>query len=784
MLVPYSWLRDFAPFDLGAVELGRALDDLGMVVEHMERVGEGLDAVVVARVLETRPHPGADKVQLVDVDAGDGEALQVVCGAFNFSAGDLVPLAPVGASLPNGMDIGRRKVRGEWSNGMLCASDELGLGEDHSGIMVLSTSAAPGTPLVEALGLTPDVVYDLDITANRPDAMSMAGVARDLAAKLELPFTLPEPVVTEGPTPVGELTSIVIEAPDLCPRFTARVIQGVTIGPSPAWVQARLTLAGMRPINNVVDASNYVMLELGQPTHPYDRDRLPGHGFVVRKAGKGEVVVTLDEVERTLGDGDDCLICDAEGTPVGIGGIMGGASSEIDATTRDVVLEAAYFTPMVIARTSKRINLRTEASARFERGVDPEGIERASARFCELIGTGTPARGLLDARPVPYEPRVVRTRVARVNGLLGTELATDEIAGLIAPIGFTSTEVEPGVLDVTVPSWRPDVSIEVDVTEEVGRHYGYANIAKTVPSSPRAGHLSPYQQMRRLVREVMVGVGLDEAMNSPLVGPEDHAKAGIDGPVVEAANPMMREESVLRKSLLPGLLKNLAFNAAHRNPGAGLFEVGNVFLPPPPGQQLPDEAEHVAAAVGGADAATAVTIWRTLADALRLADPELEAATNCGMHPGRTAVARVGEHILGFVGEVDPAIAEAHAIEGRVAWIELDMAALAAARRRSDELRPVSRYPSSDIDLAFTVPDDVPAGAVERTLREAGGDLLEDIRLFDVYRGEGIEPGHRSVAYRMRFCAQDRTLTDAEVGEIRTRAIEAVESAHRAKLRG
>jgi phenylalanyl-tRNA synthetase beta chain len=485
-----------------------------------------------------------------------------------------------------------------------------------------------------------------------------------------------------------------------------------------------------------------------------------------------------------MGGGDDCLICDAEGDPVGIGGIMGGASSEIDDSTSEVVLETAFFTPMAIARTSKRINLRTEASARFERGVDSEGIERASARFCELMGSGQPARGLLDVRPVPYEPRVVRTRVERVNGLLGTSLAQDDMTGLLEPIGFTSVEVEPGVLDVTVPSWRPDVAIEVDVTEEVARHHGYANIPKTVPSSPRAGGLSPYQQMRRLVREVMVGLGLDEAMNSPLVGPEDHAKAEIDGPVVEAANPMMREESVLRKSLLPGLLKNQAFNAAHRNAGVGLFEVGNVFLPPPEGQQLPDEREHLAAAVGGADATLAVTIWRTLADALRLADPTLEAATNCGMHPGRTAQAKVGERIVGVVGEVDPAVAEAHGLDSPVAWVEFDMGALFDAPRRSDELKPVSRYPSSDIDLAFTVPDDVPAGAVERTLRDVGGALLEELRLFDVYRGEGIEPGSRSLAYRLRFCAQDRTLTDAEVGEIRSRAIEAVESAHRAHLRG
>jgi phenylalanyl-tRNA synthetase beta chain len=782
MRVPYSWLRDFAPIEHDPIELAGVLDGLGMVVEHLDRVGEGFDGVVVARVLETRPHPGADKVQLVDVDAG-GEPMQIVCGAFNFAAGDLVPLATIGAALPNGMEIARRKVRGEWSNGMLCASDELGLGDDHSGIMVLATSAAPGTPLAEALGITADVVYDLDITANRPDAMSVAGVARDVAAKLGIPFTLPTPVVAETGAPVAELTSVIVDAPDLCPRFTARVIRNIEIGPSPQWLQGRLTLAGMRPINNVVDASNYVMLELGQPTHPYDRDRLPGHGFVVRRARAGEVVTTLDDVERTM-HGDDCLICDAEGNPVGIGGIMGGASSEISDTTRDIVLEAAYFTPMVIARSAKRLNLRTEASARFERGCDPEGIDRAALRLVELIGTGELASGVLDVRSLSDERPSVRLRTERLNGLLGTELDEDRIAGYLSAIGFEPRTTAPGVLDVDVPSWRPDVRIEEDVIEEVGRHHGYANIPRTLPSSPHAGGLSPYQRDRRLVRDVMVGLGIDEAVNSPLVGPDDHAAAGVEGEVIRAANPMMREESVLRRCLLPGLLRNLGFNAAHRNPDAALFEVGNVFLSPPEGQVLPDEREYVAAALAGQDATAAVVAWRTLADALRLDRPRLVAGGAPGLHPARTAVAWAGDVKLGVVGEVDPAVVERHGLTGRVGWLELDLRRLHAAPRRSQELRPVSRYPSSDIDLAFVVPGDVPAGDVETTLVAAAGELLEDLRLFDVYRGPGIVQGSRSLAYRLRFCALDRTLTDAEVGEIRARCIAAVESAHGAQLRG
>ena len=783
MLVPYSWLRDFTPIEADPDAVAEALNDLGMVVEGMQRIGEGLDAVVVARVLATRAHPGADKVQLVDVDAGDGAQLQIVCGAFNFAPGDLVPLAPAGATLPGDFTIGRRKVRGEWSEGMLCSSRELGLGDDHAGILVLSTDAPTGTPLVSALGIERDVVYDLDITANRPDAMSVAGVARDLAAKLHLPFELPEtPVATSGPDG-STLTSVVIDSPDLCPRFTATVIDDVSISASPAWVQRRLSMAGMRPINSVVDASNYVMLELGQPTHPYDWAKLPGHGFVVRQARPGETIVTLDDVERRVGDGEDCLICDANGAPVGIGGIMGGASSEISASTSRVVLEAAYFTPMVIARTSKRLGLRTEASARFERGTDPEGIERSVARFCSLI-EGAVAPGIVDMYPKPVERPRVRVRTARVNAILGTTLSDDDVRSYLEPIGFaTEPTDDAGVQVVTIPSWRPDAEGEIDVVEEVGRHHGYANIARTVPSGVRTGGLTEHQRRRRQIRQVLLGLAIDEATNPPLLGPGDHERAGLPEEALHLANPMIREESILRTSLRPGLLRALGFNAAHRRPAVRLFEIGHVFDPPPAGQQLPDERERVAVALAAADAGEAVRVWRTLTAALRLAEVRLEAATAPGLHPGRTAAVSASGAPLGFVGEVDPAVVAAHDLEGRVAWLDIDVDALLAAPRRSELMRPVSRYPSSDIDLAFAVDDGVAAGDVQATLAAAAGDLLESIELFDVFRGPQVGEGRRSLAFRLRFVSQERTLTDADVAEARQRAIAAAERTHGAQLR-
>src|SRR5581483_12234573 len=372
MLVPLSWLRDFAPFDAdddaATDALAETFNDLGMVVEGIERVGEGLDGVVVARVLEVHGIEGADKIRRVLVDDGTGEPVQVVCGAWNFDAGAVVPFARVGAVLPGDFEIGRRKMKGVESHGMICSGAELRMGGDGKGILLLAPDvAAPGTPLADALGIEPDVVFDLAIETNRPDAMSIAGVARDAAARLGLPFAIPESVVPDGPVATADVASVVVESPELSPRFTAKAILDVVVGPSTSLVQRRLTLAGMRPINNVVDASNYVMLELGQPTHPYDLDQLPGHGLLVRAARPGEVVRTLDGVDRAVGDGENCLICDANGDPVGIGGIMGGESSEISASTTRVLLEAAYFTPMAIARTSKRLGLRSEASARFER---------------------------------------------------------------------------------------------------------------------------------------------------------------------------------------------------------------------------------------------------------------------------------------------------------------------------------------------------------------------------------------------------------------------------------
>jgi phenylalanyl-tRNA synthetase beta chain len=784
MKVLLSWLREFAPIEGEPARLADELSDLGLAVEEMTVTGEGLDGIVVARVLDLRPHPDADRIQLVDVDAGDGEALQVCCGAFNMSVGDLVPLATLGSVMPNGMKIERRKMRGQWSNGMLCAPDEIGLSDEHAGILILPPGVDLGTPITEALGLEADVLFDLEVNPNRPDAMSVAGVARDLAARLRVPFAIPEPRAASGGAPVAGRASVEIVDADLCGRFVVRVLDGVVAGVSPDWMQRRLLAGGMRPISNVVDVSNYVMLELGQPNHTYDLDLVPGGHLGTRWARPGERLVTLDGVERELTP-EDGVIIDRQDAVIGLAGVMGGASTEISERTTSVLLEMAWWNPMAIARTSTRLGLRSEASMRFERGADPEIAELAAARFCELLaGMGAvPADGIVDVRGDLPDRSPVRVRTSRVNAVLGTDLAVADIRAQIEPIGFGCEPVHAD-LDVTVPSFRPDTTTEIDVIEEIARHLSYSAIRKTVPKA-LAGRLSERQAARRQIQQILLGLGIDEAMPMPFLAPGDLERAGAPTDAVVVANPLDANESVLRTSLRPGLLKAVAYNASHRNPDVRLFELGRVFRRPPPGgeQRLPDEPEELAIALGGADAGDAVRVLRALTAALGR-PVELQAAERPGLHPSRTAAVLIGGEDAGVVGEIDPGVAEQFGVPVRIGWIELSVDAVLGEGQGPRQAQKVSTYPSSDLDLAFEVDEATPAGTVEATIRSAAGGLLASLALFDVYRGPGVADGRRSLAFNLRLQAADRTLTDAEIGAVRQQIIDAVQAAHPAVLRG
>lgn len=791
MKVLLSWLREFAPIEGDPHWIGDQLSALGLAVEETRILGADLQGIVVAKVLDLRPHPKADRIQLVDVDTGDGQPLQICCGAFNMSIGDVVPLATLGTTMPNGMAIERRKLRGEWSNGMLCAAREIGLHDEVDGILILPPELPLGEDFATAMGLSSDVLYDLDVTGNRPDALSVAGVARDLAAWLKAPFQLPDPPLVQDPAwPAAGQAAVDIVDGDLCGRFVARILDGITVGPSPRWLAERLLAAGMRPINNVVDVSNFVMLELGQPSHTFDLDRIAGRRIRVRWAAEGEQIETLDGQVRTLA-GRDGAICDGDDRVIGIAGVMGGASTEISDATFTVLLEMAWWEPLAIARTARRLNLRSEASTRFERGCDPAIVEVAMRRFVQLLGETCPVRvadGEIIAEGALPVGATLTVRTGRTNAMLGVNLRRDDIAGLLEPIGF-ACDAAGEDLTVTVPSFRMvDTTTEIDVIEEVGRHYGFERIPKTVPRpTSQAGALSDVQQQRRRLRQSLVGFGLTEIMPLPFLAPGDLERAGLGPDAIRVTNPLVEAESVMRTSLLPGVLKTLAFNDSHRNPPLSCFELGHVFLPTDRAAELPDEREHLAVALAAASAAAALELWQVVADTLAVTSWRLVTDSPPGLHPTRSARIEVAHTIVGVVGEVDPDVALAYGAEvrgnGRVAWLGVDLSTLLPLGGVVRPYRRVSRYPSSDIDLAFVVAEGTPAAEVARALRKAAGSLLVDLTLFDVYRGDRVAAGSRSLAYRLRLQAADRTLTDPEVAEVRGRCIEAVTAALGATLR-
>lgn len=812
MKVPRSWLAEFLPAldapgpDGGAIPdaaLTAALDGLGLVVEGTERVGvdpSALDGVIVAEVVAIRPLPGLDRVRLVDLRIAEGgdPIDQVACGAWNFQPGDRVPLATMGTTLPNGMTIERRKLRGEWSNGMLCSAAELGLAADASGLLILAPDAPLGAALADVVTTTADTVFDLAVEGNRPDAMSVLGVARDLAPVLGLTLDTTRrdaPGPSAPPAPPGSPRGTVT-ATDLCDRLTVTVIRNVRVAPSPAWMADRLTRAGMRPISNLVDASNYVMLELGVPSHAFDLDRLAGGRIGVRWAEVGERIVTLDGTERELSlEGvPDGVIEDGSGVAVGIAAIMGGATCEVGDDTTSVLLEIAHWKPMAIARSSKRLGLRSEASARFERNSDAEAIPAAITRFVELVRLTCPdltIESTDEIRPVAAEPRRLTLRTARTNLVLGTSITEARIAELLSGIGFgVEPGPEAGSHTVTVPPWRPDCEAEINLIEEVGRHHGYGNIARVVPVSPHVGALTPIQKDRRRIRRTLNALGLHEAWTATLIGPDDLARSALPADAVALANPMATEESLLRTSLVPGLLRALRHNANHRNPDVRLFETGHVFARPRPRQVTPHEREHLAAVLAGDgdDAAEAVRVLDAVVAALGT-DPTavaIEAGGDLvGLHPTRSArIVATGTNVaIGMVGEVDPSVLEAWGIERRVGVLHVDLENLCHLPRRAAHLETVSSFPSSDVDLAFLVPSGTAAAELAEALRSAAGPIGESVTLFDVYRGIGVPDGQRSLAFRVRFAAADRTLTDSDLTEARNRCIAAAEALG-ARLRG
>jgi phenylalanyl-tRNA synthetase beta chain len=794
MRVPVLWLRDYCDPTLSTYELEHRLTMTGTKVESVHRHGvDALEHFAVGRVLSAERHPDADRLTVCSVEVGNGDVRQIVCGAPNVAAGQIVAVAGAGAVMPDGTRLKRAKLRGVESNGMILAEDELAIGPDHHGIMVLDPALEPGTPLADVLPIA-TYVLELEITPNRPDCLAVYGVARELHAATGAPLV--PPPWREDPGTPGEVEGVKIEVedPDLCPRFTARLFEDVTIGPSPDWLKARLSAAGMRPINNVVDITNFAMLATGQPMHAFDFDLVAGGHLVVRRAREGERMTTLDDVERVF-DLDTVIIADDEGV-TSVAGIMGGERSEVRATTTRVLMEAATWNGPNIQRTSTRLGLRSEASGRFEKGLQPEqtidGQGLAAILMLELTGARL-APGTVDVGGSGPAPATIRLRDARLERLLGTPIPRDEAVEILRALEFDVAEAPDG-LDATVPYFRrDDVTREADLVEEVARLWGLEKLPATLPSRRGAvGVLTPEQRMRRRAEDALTGLGLSEMVGWSFAAPDlvDRLRITADDPrhaTVRVRNPMAEDQSVLRTTLLGSLLDAARLNGARGMPDVRLFEVGAVYFDRErPGERrpepLPDERRRLGGLLTGAlrppswreeqppeaDVFSAKAVLAGLLDALRV-PWSVERGSEPFLHPARTARVLVDGEEAGWVGELHPAVARAWDLAGGAAF-ELDLDALERAATQVPHYQDLTSYPAVRQDRAWWFAPEVPAADVLAAVRAAGGPLLRNAEVFDVYPAEN----RVSLAVRLEFRADDRTLTDEEVAQRRAKIDAAV----------
>ena len=797
MKLTHSWLREFVELpEVDPEEVREVFEGLGHDVEEMRTLEASFSGVIIGRVLEVVAHPNADQIRLCRVDTGS-EELEIVCGAWNFEAGSVVPVAVPGSTLQGEHEIARRKIRGVVSNGMICSEAELELGEDATGVMKLEDDYPKAADQIGddfSLFLSlPDVYYEISITPNRPDCMSVLGLARELAAYYEVPLHVPE--ITLAVLGPDSDVSVAIEDPEACPRFAGREVRDVRVGQSPHWLRWRLALAGVRPISNVVDASNYAMIEMGHPTHAFDLDRL-GRKIVVRRAASEETLVTLDEIDRPLIP-SDIVVADAH-RPVALAGVMGGAETEVhDGTTR-ILIEAAFWDAPSIMLTSKRLSLRSEASARFERGMDPEFCPLAADRVAQIlaqIAGGRAAPAPVHAYPGRAPTRHIELPLSEVRRHLGIELSSEAVGSLLARLDFGVTGSDP--LQVAVPTRRPDVVRSIDLIEEVARLHGFDQIPERVAKGGGGG-LSPVEKNMRRLRAAMVGAGFYEALNFSFIGSADLDALGLpaDDPRrngISVSNPLRDEEGVMRTTLLPGLLKAAAVNVARKLPDAALFETGKVFLAG--GAEIPHQPEHLAfVAVGsrdgdweapsrGVDVRDATGIWGLIARELRLPDPTVRQATSPGFHPGRAAEVLVAGTVVGVVGEIHPRVASAFGLSGAVVAGEVEIEDL-LLEQDAWTFEPPSLYPPAIFDLAFEVDHDVATGDILAAIDVAGREVLEGRMIFDLFSGDPIPEGRRSVAVRLTLRSTERTLTDEEVAPLRREIVRQVAESTGAELRG
>lgn len=799
MKISLKWISDYVQLPADAAEVARRLTAAGLEVEGLSLLG----GVVVGQIRESVHHPDSDKLSVTQVDAGRLGAFQVVCGAKNFQVGDKVALATVGTVMLDGLDIKKASLRGVESFGMLCSARELGLAKESSGLHILPADLPLGTPVVEAEALS-DTVLEVNVTPNRPDALSHLGVARELSVLLEKPLTLPAPGLKESGSAIENLVQVKVEDAARCPRYAARVIEGVKVQASPAWLQRRLKICGVRAINNVVDVTNYVLLEYGQPLHAFDLDRVEGGKVVVRQAREGEKLATLDAKVRTLSS-DDLVIADSQ-KALALAGVMGGSESEVGEKTTRILLESAHFQPSSVRRSSKRHALHTEASHRFERGTDwdavPSALDRAAALIAEL-GQGTVASGQLDVQgPVPAA-RQVTLRWARLASVLGVEIAPNEGRRILSALGFISVKDSDAASTYAVPRARVDVDQEEDLIEEVARVHGYDNIPARLPRGVATLSTEPVAaQVERRIREALAGAGLDEVLNYSFVAPERLAQLGEKEEPIRLLNPLSVEQSAMRTTLLGGLLENLSLSVRHQVENVRLYEMGRVYLRDAEGgqgQRAPArEVARVAGVLWGLRAGKHWTEKDVRVDffdakgaleavlaGLRLSGAvTFKAGSTPAYHPRACAELSLPDgRILGHVGEMHPRVTKALGLPASVFAFELDMAPLEAAFEATPQAKPLPRFPAVLRDLAVVVPVDLAQSEVREVIFQVGGAWVEDVLVFDVYTGKPIPEGKKNLAFALRYRSSERTLTDAEVASAHQQIVAEVDQRFGAALR-
>lgn len=811
MQVSIKWLKDYIDFTETPEQLADKLTMAGIPVENVVDPGEGLEKVVTGRIEKLEPHQNSDHLQICTMNVGLAENIIIVTGAQNVAEGQVVPVAMVGAHLPNGMKISKGKLRGVASNGMLCSAQELKLDleklpeEQKTGIFILPSDTPVGIPTKDVLGLN-DVVLEFELTANRADCFSVFGLVREIAAITGNKPHFPEIKVNEDDnTKLNDIFSVEIADPDLCSRFSTRMLKNVKIGPSPEWMQQRLEGAGIRSINNVVDVTNFVMIELGHPMHAYDYDKITGKKLIARRAIEGEELHTLDDTSRKA-KGEMLVIADSE-KAAGLAGIMGGFKTEITDTTTTVVLESADFYGPCIRRTARACGLSSEASGRFERGVDSETTIKALDRAAQLLqemGACTVCEGIVDVYPNPKQANYVTFTPEQINNHLGINIAKDVMLNIITSVGFDVTKDENDEITVKVPSWRNDVTCMADISEEIARLHGFDKIKSTLPNGvSMQGTQSAKQTFIDKVKASLSSQGLYETISFALTNEETFNKLNIpqDSPLRKAVpimNPLSDEYPLVRTTLLSSIFDNLARNLARKNDDVALFEVGSVFFPKAlPVTELPDEVVKIAGAITGrrnaqgwnqtndmVDFYDAKGIIEELLANLRVTRYTVEAGTHYAMHPGKTALFKKGRDVIATVGEVHPAVLSAYGITKPVYIFELDATTVMKYMAKDLKYKALPKYPATSRDLAMLVDVDVNAADIEKAMTKAAGQNLTQITLFDVYTGKQVEEGKKSLAFSLTFQSNDKTLTDAEIDPAIEKIVAKLQKDFNANLRG